>query len=134
MESQLLLMLCWSDTRETGQFTGKVFEYIGARRPILAIGGARGVVSELLEDTKTGVHPLSREELKTALLAWYSEHLETGRVLYRGDQRAIDPYTHKEMASRFAGVLEKAISPGVLDLTDSRRIALARQPDSRQAG
>jgi len=123
MESQLLLMLCWSDTRERGQFTGKVFEYIGARRPILAIGGARTVVGDLLEQTKTGVHLLSREEIKATLLAWYSEYLEKGGVLYRGDQRAIDPYTHKEMASRFAGVLERVVNPSALDLTNSRKTA-----------
>lgn len=126
LESQLLLMLCWSDPRETGQHSGKVFEYLGSRRPILAIGGARGVVSELLEQTKAGVHPLSREELKTSLRTWYAEHRQTGGVTYRGDQAAIDPYTHKEMASRFARVLDGAVHPEVRKLTDTQRIALGR--------
>jgi glycosyltransferase involved in cell wall biosynthesis len=105
-ESQALLMLCWSDLRETGQHTGKVFEYLGARRPVLAIGGSRGVVSDLLEQTKTGVHARSKEELKATLRAWYTEYRQIGQVLFRGEERKIRSYTHEEMASQFAHILE----------------------------
>ena len=105
-ESQVLLMLCWSDLRETGQHTGKVFEYLGARRPVLAIGGSRGVVTDLLEQTRSGVHARAKEEIKDTLRTWYAEHCRTGRVLYRGDERKIYAYTHEQMAAKFAHVLE----------------------------
>ena len=38
-----------------GILTGKVFEYLAARRPILAIGPTDGDVSNLLKQTKAGV-------------------------------------------------------------------------------
>ena len=112
-ESQVLLMLCWSDLRETGQHTGKVFEYLGARRPVLAIGGSRGVVTDLLDQTKSGVHARSKEELKNTLRTWYAEHRQTGRVLYRGDERKIHSHTHEQMAKKFAEVLE-GVSTGTV--------------------
>ncbi len=124
-ESHLLMMLCWSDPRETGQHTGKVFEYLGSRRPILAIGGARGVVSELLDETRAGKHPLSRNELKSVLRAWYAEYRASGGVAYQGDTQTISPYTHREMASRFAGVLEWATHPGASALNCPRDLAAA---------
>ena len=41
MESQVLLLLGWSDLKETGQHTGKLFEYLGAGRPIWRWGEVR---------------------------------------------------------------------------------------------
>jgi len=107
-ESQILLLLGWSDPRETGQHTGKLFEYLGSGRPILAVGGARGVLTETLEETKAGLHAQSAAELRQYLLAAYREFKDTGSVSYHPDQRAIARYTHEQMARKFAEVLSAA--------------------------
>ena len=104
-ESQILLLLNWNDTRERGVYTGKVFEYLAARRPILAIGGPTGVVSELLEETGAGVHASGLESIKEALARWHKEYEATGQVSYQGLNEKIAKYSHREMARKFAEVL-----------------------------
>jgi hypothetical protein len=42
----VLLLLLWNDPRERGVYTGKLFEYLGARRPILGIGPADNVAAD----------------------------------------------------------------------------------------
>uniref|UniRef100_A0A7C2K557 Glycosyltransferase subfamily 4-like N-terminal domain-containing protein n=1 Tax=candidate division WOR-3 bacterium TaxID=2052148 RepID=A0A7C2K557_UNCW3 len=104
-ESQILLLLNWTDPKERGIYTGKLFEYLAAKRPILAIGGPRSVVTELLEETRAGVHPLNYEELKKVLLEFYNEYKTYGYVPYKGNEEKISKYSHREMARRFADVL-----------------------------
>lgn len=104
-ESQILLLLGWSDPRETGQHTGKLFEYFGAGRPILGVGGARGVLTETLTETRAGVHALSKEQLREFLVKAYQEFKCHGLVSYHPDQAAISRYTHLEMARKFSEVL-----------------------------
>ena len=53
-EANILLLLEWADKRIKGVYTGKIFEYLGARKPILAIGPKRGVVEKLLRETGAG--------------------------------------------------------------------------------
>jgi glycosyltransferase involved in cell wall biosynthesis len=105
MESQILLLLGWSDPKETGQHTGKLFEYLGAARPILAVGGTSGVMPELLNETKAGIHALTRQQLRDCLIAMYREFKNDGAVRYCPDNRAIEQYSHRQMARRFASVL-----------------------------
>ena len=106
-ESQVLLLLNWNDPREKGVYSGKVFEYLAARRPILAIGGPNGVVSELLEETGAGVHVKDVAELKESLRNWYKEYQATGQVGYHGKEERIARYSHREMARKFAQVLNE---------------------------
>lgn len=108
-ESQILLFFNWNDPREKGIYTGKLFEYLGAKRPILAIGGSKDVVSELLEETATGVHVSSLSYLKKILANWFTEYKKTGKVTYKGRSDKIQKYSHPEMARKFALVLEEAI-------------------------
>lgn len=109
-ESQLLLLLSWNDPRDYGTYTGKVFEYLAARRPILAVGGPGGVVRELLDHTKAGVHCNELEDLKEKLLNFYREYLETGQVSYPGDWGRVEEFSHREMAGRFARILDSLVS------------------------
>lgn len=106
-KSQLLLLLNWNDPKEKGVFTGKIFEYLSAQRPIIALGGYGGVVKELLEQTKAGVSLNNTNELKRIIKSFYSEFKLNGEAKYSGIPKEIDKYSHKEMAMRFSEVLER---------------------------
>jgi len=110
MESQILLLLGWSDPQETGQHSGKLFEYFGAARPILAVGGSPGVLTEALEETNAGVHALSKQELRACLMAMYAEFRRDGRVGYHADPEAVGQYSHRYMAGKFAEVLDQTVN------------------------
>jgi hypothetical protein len=108
-ESQLLLQLGWYDQREKGQHTGKLFEYLGSRRPIVAVGGAPGAMSEVLEHTQAGVHLQTKSEVKEYLLACYREYESEGQIRYQGQEDAIMQYSHMEMAKRYAEILDGVV-------------------------
>lgn len=54
MRSSLLLLLMEPVKTIEWLFTGKVFEYLGARRPILLLGPTRGPLCDLLEESGIG--------------------------------------------------------------------------------
>lgn len=105
-ESQLLLLLKWSDTQQRGFYSGKIFEYLAARRPVLAVGGFPDVVDQLLDETKSGVSGQTGEEIKALLLRLYQEYKSTGAVSYTGDATETNKYSHREMAKKFASILD----------------------------
>ncbi|NQE44520.1 hypothetical protein C5S31_00680, partial [ANME-1 cluster archaeon GoMg2] len=104
-EAQILLLLTWNDPTERGVYTGKVFEYLAARRPILSMGISGGVVEDLLKETNAGVHTSSQEEIERALKIFHSEFKLKGRVGYCGISTKIERYSQREMARKFADVL-----------------------------
>jgi glycosyltransferase involved in cell wall biosynthesis len=108
-ESQLLLLLKWNDLKQTGVYSGKIFEYLAARRPVLAVGGFADVVDNLLNKTRAGVSEQTGEELKPVLLRFYQEYKSTGAVGYTGDEVEINEYSHRETAKRFASILDSII-------------------------
>ena len=105
-ESQLLLVLKWNDPEERGYYSAKIFEYLAAKRPILAIGGYDDVASQLLDETKAGMDCSTVEEIKRSLAELYHEYQEAGRVGYKGDEANINKYSQREMARQFAEVLD----------------------------
>ena len=110
-ESQLLLLLKWNDAGQRGVYTAKVFEYLAARRPVLAVGGFPDVVDDLLDETGAGVSGRTALDVKALLRPLYQEYRSAGAVAYSGDESAIDRYSHREMARRFAALLD-ALCPG----------------------
>ena len=92
---------------EDGVFGGKIFEYFGASRPILALGrDSQNVVRTILHETKTGEYFSSTEVLKEALCRWYEEWKLTGSVSYHGDDEEINKYSYRAMAGKFAELLD----------------------------
>jgi glycosyltransferase involved in cell wall biosynthesis len=105
-ESQILLLLGWANPKENGQHTGKLFEYFGSRRPILAVGGVPGVLTEVLEETGAGIHALSKAQLRQYLIDSYRDFREYGEVRFRGSESALMNYTHEAMARSFSALLD----------------------------
>ena len=109
-KAQMLLLLTWDNSKEDGVYTGKLFEYLAARRPILSLGyTGGGVIKDLLMQTQAGVHVGNIEELKVAVLTAYHEFKESGAVQYRGIDAEVMKYSHKEMARNFAQVLDTVL-------------------------
>jgi hypothetical protein len=49
--ADILLLLSWNDKREEGVIPGKVFEYIGAKKPILSIGYELGEAAKIISES-----------------------------------------------------------------------------------
>lgn len=105
-KTHILLLIDWKDKREQGIYTGKLFEYLAARRPILAFGGGGGVIAKLLQETGAGRYATDVKDMKKILLEWYREYKELGEVVYKGNWEAVEKYSHRSMAQKFASLLD----------------------------
>lgn len=105
--AQVLLVLAWKRAEEQGIYTGKIFDYLAAQRPILSIGSKKDVICGLLSDTGAGYCAEGYDEIYTTLRMLYEKYLENGSIDYNGRRDRIDRYSHKEMARRFSEVLDR---------------------------
>lgn len=109
-ESQVLLQLNWEDQNDKGVFSGKMLDYLAAQRPILAVGGFQDdIVGEWLDETRAGVRCLTVEDTKKALLDFYRQWRQNGRVAYYGIREKVDEHSNLAMARRFSSLLSRLI-------------------------
>jgi glycosyltransferase involved in cell wall biosynthesis len=109
-KAQILLLLKWNDPDERGVYTGKLFEYLAACRPIISSGYTEGgVVKELLVQTQAGIDAGNYDELEDAIIRAYQEYMKFGKVQYHGIHAEVMMYSHKEMARNFGRVLDKMV-------------------------
>lgn len=78
MQADVLLLLQWTDLREKGIYTGKLFEYIGARRPILSIGPTTNEPAELIVNKGFGVALDQPEAIASQLRQWIIQKQQSG--------------------------------------------------------
>jgi hypothetical protein len=76
-QADVLLLMQWNDPREQGNLPGKLFEYLGARRPILALGLEDGVPARILRERAAGCLANDPAQIAAQLTIW----LETKRRL-----------------------------------------------------
>jgi hypothetical protein len=78
--ADVLLLLLWNDPGEKGVLSGKVFEYIGAARPILMTGLEASAAGDLIRDNRLGVVSNDPSVIADALLGWVREKVDKGGV------------------------------------------------------
>ncbi|MCX6671982.1 MAG: hypothetical protein NTX92_08695 [Euryarchaeota archaeon] len=103
-ESQILLLPTWGGKQMTGHGL-KLFEYLAAQRPILAIGLGNDTKREVLQEIGAGVYAKTPEDIKKVLNCFYTEYKQVGYVPYTGDTKKINRYSHREMARNYVKIL-----------------------------
>lgn len=113
-ESHVLLLLNWEDPKRKGVYPSKLFEYLGARRPVLATGGVlEDDIEHILRDTRAGIYAPTEEQLDRALVGLYGEYKNKGQVAFAGNTQEIDGYSYREVARKFAQALSAADHEGI---------------------
>jgi hypothetical protein len=75
------------------------------------VGLPGSVVSDVLSQTGAGITVTSDEEIKDQVMTFYREYSERGFVSYAGIPGETEKYSHREMARKFAKVLEDVSKP-----------------------
>jgi len=106
-EQRATVLLLLSHSRSKGIMTAKVFEYLGAGRPILSVPGDHDCTDALLEHTRAGVVGRTVDEIQSVILEWYDTWLQTGRVPYAPVPEAVAEYTRERQTEQLANVLDR---------------------------
>jgi len=104
-EADALWLIVRDDPRSLGHVPGKLFEYIGAGRPILAQASERGEVARIVADSEAGVvvAPDDSPGLDAALLRLYRDEIAPASPEARLD------HSRERVAGRFAELLDSMI-------------------------
>lgn len=108
--ARILLLLTNDTPNVMGVIPGKLFEYMAARRPILAVGAKDGDAARILKETTAGTmcEFQNKASMRTALLDLFNDFL-LGKSPKGGDLVAIKKFTRKEAAGSIAEALHKIV-------------------------
>jgi glycosyltransferase involved in cell wall biosynthesis len=101
------LLLIVDESKESAEIVpGKVFEYLGARRPILALA-QEGAIAELIRETRSGVVVPNQDlaSIKRAFIENYENFLYHKKTI-EFDSEKIRQYDRREITRRLAGLLD----------------------------
>ncbi len=92
---------------------GKVYEYIGSRRPVLAVAPERGSIAELIAETGAGyvAHQSNIAGIAEAFQQLYRDHRE-GTNSLQPNEAAIRSYERRNVTGRLAGLLDRCVERG----------------------
>lgn len=108
--SRLLLFL-WDDPSENATYTGKFFEYLGARRRMLVVGGPdQSVLDRLILDTRCGERARTQLQLQKAILIAVREQRNGHAAIVPPDM--VSEFESTSLGQHFAEVLDEITSPG----------------------
>ncbi len=103
--SQVLMLLINQSGNAKGILTGKFFEYLAAKRPILAVGPTDGDAAVVLNETGAGVMVDFADEqaTKTAILNYYNQY-KKGTLSVQSE--SVERFSRRSLTGELTGLLD----------------------------
>jgi len=105
--AQVLLLLINNVPSAKGIITGKIFEYLQAKRPILAIAPTKGDLAEIIKNTNSGfcIDFDDEKNLKKTILTMYQQFKNDTFAI---SSKNIAQYHRKELTKNLVTLLKKS--------------------------
>ena len=91
-----------------GILTGKMFEYLAARRPILCIGPPDGDAAAIIDETNSGqtINFDDQQAMDKTIAALYEKFRSGSLIVSSGD---VEKYSRRAITGEMVKVLEEAV-------------------------
>jgi hypothetical protein len=103
------LLLLDTAPGNAGNYSGKLYEYIAANRPILGIVPPGGVAQALIESTRTGLVVGSELERIAAAILDLFRAWQAGFPDFHPDWGEIEQYSRRSLTARLAKEFDRLV-------------------------
>ncbi|MDR3651983.1 MAG: glycosyltransferase [Paludibacter sp.] len=102
--SQILLLLINQSPNANGILTGKFYEYLASKRPILAVGPTEGNAADVLRDTAAGIMVgfSDERETKRAILDFYTRYKNKTLIV---QNESVTRFSRRSLTGELANLL-----------------------------
>ncbi|MEX0359386.1 MAG: glycosyl transferase family 1, partial [Allomuricauda sp.] len=103
-KSQILLLLEIASEETKGIIPGKLFEYLNAKRPILALGPTDWEAGRIVQETKAGISLSTTDApaLKNVLLDWFEQFKKGG---FSANSIGIEKFHRRELTKELVNFI-----------------------------
>jgi glycosyltransferase involved in cell wall biosynthesis len=125
MQTADVLVLILGPEKRPGVYSGKLFEYLAARKPILALAPTGSAAAELIKELKVGVvvDPLDKVAIKKEIVNFYEKWQKNELNIPQVD---LERFNREKLAQKLAEIFNK------LTKNDAKRICLVANTVSPQ--
>jgi len=106
-KADILLLLGWNNKADVGVLTGKVFEYLGMKKPILGLGYKEGAMDNVLKETNTGKIINNPQEIYKYLIKITKIVQNKKRLKSFKDNITIESYYRKRQINNLVEIIKK---------------------------
>ncbi len=107
--SDALLFVQWQGRGREGWYSAKLYDYIGSRRPIIALAERGGIIEDIIRKTASGSIADDEKALKESLLRLYREYAASGTVKYCGNEAEVGKNTRRRRAGQLADIFDSLL-------------------------
>jgi len=109
LESTALLFIDWRTQKplySKGVCPHKIFEYMGAEKPILVVSATGNAASQILKVSGTARLTTNEKELEEVITEWFKEFKEKGGIECKVKKHILEKYSAESTTKKLAGLLD----------------------------